>query len=200
MPGAPDHNCLFAVAAEQRGYFTSGQAHSCGIRNDLISHYTRRGTYLRISRGLYRLSNFPSTPREEVVAAWLAVPGQKAVVSHESALDLHGISDVIPNHIHLTVPRSMRSVTPPLGAKIHTTTRPLLPSDVISRDGIRVTSVARTIVDAAEEGTDPRQIDMAIVQALDQGLTTRQRLERAASTRSARVRALVTQSLESANP
>ena len=196
----PDHNCLFAIAAEQRGFFTIRQAHDCGLGSDLITYHTRRGTYTRVSRGLYRLSNFPSSPREEVIAAWLAVPGQKAVVSHESALDIHGLSDVIPNQIHLTVPRSMRNVTPLPGVKIHTTTRPLLPSEVIFRDGVRVTSAARSIVDAAEEGTDPVQISMAIAQAMDQGLTTRRRLEHAVSTRSARVKALVTQSLESANP
>lgn len=191
----PDHNCLFAVAAEQHGYFTSRQAHGCGISSDLIAHYATRGTYTRIRRGLYRLINNPTSPREHVTAAWLSIPNQKAVVSHESALDLHGLSDVIPSQIHLTVPRTMRKTPTIPGVRVHTTTRPLLKTDVTVRDGVKVTSAARSIVDAAESGTAPEQITMAISQAVNAGVTTSRRLEQAASDRSARVKELVNRAL-----
>jgi predicted transcriptional regulator of viral defense system len=196
----PDHNCLFAVASEQHGYFTAAQARDCGFSRFLLSRHASSGRYNRATRGLYRLGNFPASPREEVVAAWLAVGKNKAVVSHESALDLHSLSDVIPDVVHLTVPRSMRHPPKLSGVKVHTTTRPLIPADVTVRDGIRVTSVPRTIVDAAEAGTGPEQIELAIRQAIQRGLTTRGRLERATSDRSDRVRALVDRALIGAAP
>jgi predicted transcriptional regulator of viral defense system len=195
IPAKPDHQCLFAIASEQHGYFTAAQARVCGINWDLLTNGSKRGRYIRIRRGLYRLRDYPSSPREEVVAAWLAVGKDVAVVSHDSALDLLGLSDVIPEAVHLSVPRSKRNLPDLSGVKIHTTTRRLGPTDVNVRDGIRVTSPARTIVDAAEIGTGPEQIEAAIHQALQRRLTTRTRLEQAVNGRSHRVRSLIDNAL-----
>jgi hypothetical protein len=121
------------------------------------------------------------------MAAWLAVGKDVAVVSHESALDLHELSDVIPNAVHLTVPRSMRNLPKLPGVKIHTTTRAFEAGDVVRREGMRVTSIERTIVDSADWGTGPEQIEMAVRQALRRGKgTTPRRLEAASAGRSAR--------------
>jgi predicted transcriptional regulator of viral defense system len=166
---APDHNCLFSVASEQHGYFTSAQAHGCGFSRFLLSRHATGGRYDRAARGLFRLRAYPTSPQDEVVAAWLAVGKDRAVVSHESALDLHGLSDVIPEVVHLTVPRSIRHPPKLSGVKVHTTTRSLSPQDLTIREGIRVTSVPRTIVDAAEASTGPEQIELAIQQAIQRG-------------------------------
>ena len=191
----PDHAGLFIVASGQHGFFTSAQATACGIGPDLLSHAVKRGKYLRVHRGVYRFRDYPSYHREEVVAAWLAAGRDVAVVSHESALDLLELSNVIPNVIHLTVDRAHRYLKPTPGVILHTTTRPFEPSDLTVRDGIRVTSPARTIVDAAEFGTGPEQIEMAIDEAIRSGWTTRARVERAANDRARRVRHLVDQSI-----
>jgi predicted transcriptional regulator of viral defense system len=188
---SPDHQCLFWIASEQHGLFTSAQARSCGVNWDLLSDGTRRGRYIRIKRGLYRLRDYPSFPREEVVAAWLALGKDNAVVSHESALDLHDLSDVIPNAIHITIPRSKRYRSSLPGVAIHTTVKPFGPLDISILDGMRVTSPARTILDAAELGTGPEQIEMAIKQALARGLATRDQLIEGSRTRGHRVQALV---------
>ena len=84
------------------------------------------------------------------------------MISHESALDLHGLSDVIPDAVHLSVPRSKRHLPKLAGGVIHTTTRPFRAEDVTVRDGMRVTSPLRTILDTAEVGTAPEQIQNAI--------------------------------------
>jgi predicted transcriptional regulator of viral defense system len=122
-----------------------------------------------VRRGLYRLRDYPSSPREEVVAAWLALGKENAVVSHASALDLLDLSHVIPDAVHLTVPRSRRHLPNLPGVAIHTTTRPLRPIDVVHREGARLTSAARTILDAAEAGTAPEQIERAVEQAIERG-------------------------------
>lgn len=59
---------------------------------------------------------------------------------------------------------------------LHTTTKPLEPSEVVCREGIRVTDPVRSILDAATSGTAPEQIEMAVRQALHEGLTTRRLL------------------------
>lgn len=187
----PDHGCLFAIASEQHGYFTAAQARGCGFDWGLLTYHAHRGRFVRMRRGLYRLRDYPSSSTEEVVAAWLAAGKDRAVVSHDSALDLLSLSNVIPAAIHLTVPRSRRHLPKLPGVRIHTSTRSLRPEDVIVLDGIRSTSAARTILDAAESGTAPEQIEMAIAQAMERGLLTAHQLSQDAAQRSLRVGRLV---------
>ena len=194
-PSSPDFDCLFWAASSQHGYFTNAQAYECGFSRFLLARGTDTGRFLRIRRGLYRLRAYPSFHREEVVAAWLALGKDVAVVSHESALDLLELSDVTPNSIHLTVPRSKRHLPAMQGVTIHTTTRPFGPLDIVERDGIRVTSAGRTIVDAAAWGTAPEQIEMAIAQAISMDLVTHDQLTSLASARGSRVKHLVSASL-----
>ncbi|MGI8475830.1 MAG: type IV toxin-antitoxin system AbiEi family antitoxin domain-containing protein [Thermomicrobiales bacterium] len=191
MREKPDHRCLFDAASEQMGHFTAAQARTCGFAWDTLSDGAKRGTYLRIRRGLYRLRDYPSSPREEVMSAWLAVGKDVAIVSHESALDLLDLSDVIPNSTHLTVPRSKRHPPDLPGVTIHTSVRPIAREDITFRDGLRLTSVARTIADCATAGTGPEQIVMAVGEALERGITTPQRLQNALFERSRRVSELI---------
>lgn len=196
MPASPDWSCLFEHASEQHGYFTAVQARACGFAWDLLTHHTQHGRFLRIRRGLYRLRDYPSSPHEEVVAAWLAVGKDTAVVSHESALDLLGLADLIPDAIHLTVPRTRRHLPELPGVAIHTTKRLLCADDVTVREGIRLTAAGRTILDAAEAGTAPEQIALAVRQAIARGLTTAPRLMRDVGARSKRVIRLITDAVD----
>lgn len=196
----PDHTSLFEIASGQHGYFTAAQARAHGFAWDLLTYHTRRGRFIRARRGLYRLRDYPSSSREEVVVAWLAVGKDIALVSHDSALDLLDLSDVIPDAVHLTVPRSKRHLPSLPGVLIHTTTRPLRPGDIAVRDGIRLTAAARTILDAAEAGTAPEQIELAVAQALERGLSTAQQLADGARERGRRVAQLVGNALRAAVP
>jgi predicted transcriptional regulator of viral defense system len=182
---------LFEIASEQRGYFTSQQAQSAGYGRDLLTYHTQTGRFIRMQRGLYRLRDYPSSPGEEVMAAWLAVGKDIAVVSHDSALDLFNLSDVTPNTIHLTIPRSKRYLQAPPGVTLHTTVAPVPEDEIVVLDGIRLTSPTRTILDAAEIGVAPEQVEMAIHQAIRRGLTTPKMLRTRATKRSQRVADLV---------
>jgi predicted transcriptional regulator of viral defense system len=186
---------LFDTASEQGGYFTAEQARACGYGLALLSHHAKAGRFLRVRRGLYRLREYPSSPREDVLAAWIVLGKDVAVVSHDSALDLLDLSDVIPDAAHLTVPRSRRHLPKLPGVKIHTTARPLPPGDLTYREGMVVTSASRTILDAAKAGTAPDQIELAVVQAVRRGLALPDELRREAGTRGRRVAALIDSAL-----
>jgi predicted transcriptional regulator of viral defense system len=192
---APDRARLFEIASEQGGYFTAEEAGACGFSRALLSHHVKSGRFTRVRRGLYRFREYPSSPREHMLAAWLAVGKEAAVVSHDSALDVLGLSDVIPDAVHLTVPRSRRNLPSIPGVKIHTTGRPLKPGDRVMRDGMAVTSATRSILDAAEAGTAPEQIQKAITQAIDKGMATTRQLKRDAGERGRRVANLVEDTL-----
>lgn len=168
----PDAAGLNRVAYSQDGFFTSRQAGEHGFSAQLLAHHVRSGRYERIRRGLYRLRGYPGSTHEEVREKWLAVGAERSAVSHESALELHGLSDVLPSTVHLLVGRGDRGLKPPRGVTLHTTTRPLGAAEVVTREGIRATAPTRAIIDAAIAGTAPEQIEAAIGQALDEGLVT----------------------------
>ena len=177
-----DHDQLYAVAESQAGYFTAGQAIKAGMDRSTLSHHARSGgRYQRVGRGLYRLRHFPSSAHEHAVSAWLALRGAGAVVSHESALELYGLADVIPDVVHLSVPRSHRGQRPRAGVRLHTLVRPLEPDETRPVAGVVATSPERTLVDCAAGGTAPEQVELAIRQALARTLTTPRRLTEAAA-------------------
>ncbi len=89
------------------------------------------------------------------------------------------------------MPRSRRNLPSLPGVKIHTTVRPLRPGDLTYRDGMVVTSATRTILDAAEAGTAPDQVELAVIQAVERGLAAPDQLRRDAAARGRRVAALI---------
>jgi predicted transcriptional regulator of viral defense system len=191
MSDRVDHDGLYRIAESQAGYFTAEQALEAGMdRSTLIHHARPGGRYERVRRGLYRLRHFPSTPHEHVVAAWLDLPSP-AVVSHESALELYELSDVIPTAVHITLPREKRGQRPKPGVRFHVLTNPPSREETRRVDGVVATSPERTIVDSLQAGTQPEQIELAVQQALERGLTTPRRLRAAAASRSNRVRTFI---------
>lgn len=194
---APNARSLFALSSEQAGYFTSAQAHASGYTPQLLSYHAGRGRFERVRRGLYRLRDYPSSPREEVMAAWLAAGKESTVVSHESALEVLGLSDVIPATIHLLVPRDRRWVRALPGVTVHTTAGDLAPDEIVTRQGLRITAPVRTILDVVDAGTAPEQVIMAVDQARARGLLIPARLREGASRRDRRVRDLIDRALES---
>ncbi|HEX6753255.1 MAG TPA: type IV toxin-antitoxin system AbiEi family antitoxin domain-containing protein [Solirubrobacterales bacterium] len=187
---APDAIALNQVSYGQDGYFTTQQAREAGFSPQLLAHHVRSGRYEHIRRGLYRLRGYPGSSHEEVREKWLSVGAERAAVSHESALDLHELSDVIPNSVHLLVDRDDRGIRRLQGVTLHTT-KALESSEVVSRLGIRVTDPVRSILDAAGAGTAPEQIGMAVRQALPEGLVTRRSLLAEADRRGGRIAELV---------
>lgn len=187
-----DHDLLYDLAQSQAGYFTAGQAGEAGMDRSTLRYHARPGgRFERIGRGVYRLRHFPTTPHEHVVAAWLPLRHPGAVISHASALELYELSDGIPDAVHVSIARSKRGQRPRTGVQIHTLTRSLEPHEIRDTAGARATSPERTLVDCLEDGTQPEQVELAIRQALNRGLTTSRRLREAAATRSSRTRELV---------
>jgi predicted transcriptional regulator of viral defense system len=192
----PNRSGLDRIAYSQEGYFTAGQAAELGFSAQLLAYHTRSGRFERVRRGLYRLRDYPVSPHEAIHAAWLPMR-DCAVVSHESALELHGLSDVMPDRVHLTVSRADRGARVPPGVALHTTAALPVGVDVSRRDGIALTSPARSIVDAAAAGgTAPEHIEAAIRQALREAMTTAGQLRRLAAAKDRRVTELVERSIQ----
>ena len=188
---------LGRIAESQAGYVTTAQAEQAGFHRNGLGHHTREGGRLeRAGRGLYRLRFYPSSPHEQIAAAWvLAGPGI-AVVSHESALELYGLSDVSPSAVHLTLPRRYRHRKAPIGTRFHYPRELLTASEIRRVQGLPSTSPERTILDVLEAGTQPEQVELAVRQAIERALTTPKRLRSAAAMRAATVQAAIERLLQ----
>jgi len=173
---------LYALAEANAGYLTSRAAAAVGIARSTLSHHARPGGRLvHVARGLYRLRDFPSSPHEHIVAGWLSTPpSADAVVSHESALELDDLSDVIADEVHVTVPRARRR-KPIDRVVIHPTTFPVTKEQRRNVLGTPVTTVDRTIIDVLRSTGMTEQLEAAVQQARQRGLTTKRRLRRTAA-------------------
>lgn len=152
---------VFSVAESQGGYFTSSQAKSCGYSHRLQSFHVGRGNWLRVGRGIYRLRDFPGGQREDLVR-WHFWSGERGVVSHDSALEFHGLGDVMPERVHLTVPSGFRKKSPDV--ILHRGR--LGEADTERYPGFRVTTPVQTLLDAAESPLEPDRLALAVRQAL----------------------------------
>lgn len=162
---------LVERAAEQHGYLTTRDARDLGVDPTQLRLLAARGRLERTGRGVYRVPVLPRGVHDELAAAIAWTLG-RGVVSHESALALHGLADVNPPRVHLTVPRDNHPRAAG-GALYRTHRRELDSADVTRVDSLPVTTVARTIRDCAATGTDPYQLRRAIDAAEREGTLRR---------------------------
>lgn len=162
---------LFEIASLQQGYFTAKQAVSAGFSYRMHSHYKQSGQWLEIGRGVFRLAQFPNSPDEDYVRWSLWSRDREgepqAVISHDSALSIHGLSDVMPSKIHFTVPSGFRKKTPK-GCVIHKGA--ISANEKEQREGFFVTKPLRTIIDSAEANLSIDYLQQAIKEACDKGM------------------------------
>lgn len=156
---------LFNLASEQAGYFTAAQAKTLGYSYQAQAHHVASGNWLRIDRGLFRLTEWLPGVHDEL-SRWTLWSRGKGVVSHESALAVHELGEFESAYVHLTVPPGFR--TRDSAVVLHHAD--LADIDIAQRTGYRVTSVVRSIVDVAATGVDAAQLSRAISEAQTRGL------------------------------
>jgi predicted transcriptional regulator of viral defense system len=172
---------LFAAALAQGGYFTPKQAKEVGYDYPHLDYHVSTGSFERVEHGLYRLTSIPPGESDDLIRLSLWSRNRQdepqAVVSHESALVLHDLTELLPGAIHLTVPPTFRKEAPE-GCVLHKASLP--PGDVEERVGFRVTTPLRTLLDVAANGISMEQLEKAVAEALGRGLVRRGKLLAAA--------------------
>lgn len=171
-PTKPAWDRLFEVASAQDGYFTTQQAAEAGYSTQLLIKYIQGGRVARVRRGVYRLVHFPAGEHEELAIVWLWSE-RMGVFSHQTALALHDLSDVLPSEIHVTLPAAWhrRRFRVPPGVVLHH-------ADVPAEDRgwfgpVPITTPRRTIEDCARASLPPELLRQAARQALRRGLVGR---------------------------
>ncbi len=179
------------MAENQAGYFTAYQANEAGFSRPLLTYHVDSENFMRIAHGIYRFKRFPASPLEDLFIAWLRT-GPKSVISHESALAVYDLSDVLPIQVHVIIPRTASRRRK--GLCLHTNR--LQPDEITYREGLPITTVERTIADVAISGLAEEFVYQAIHDALQRGMTSQELLLRQSKRQRGRARILIHKALE----
>ncbi len=137
------------LAGAQHGVIARRQLAALGIGRGAIEVRVRRGSLLRVHRGVYAVGHRRLSQQGRWLAAVLAA-GAGAALSHRDAAALHGLRPA-PRAARVSVTTAAH-VRPMPGLWLHAR-RLLAAADVHVLDAIPVTSVARTLVDLASQLT-----------------------------------------------
>jgi hypothetical protein len=99
---------------------------------------------------------------------------------------------VLPGQAHVIMPRTGSRRR--RGIRLHTNR--ITPREVAWREGLPVTTPARTLIDLAASGQAEEQIRQAVFEALRQGLVSKEELLVMASQRGGRAERIIHQILE----
>jgi len=157
----PPAGSLARQARRQHGIFTGEQAVQHGVTAPALRNLLDAGWCQRLGRGVFAVTAAPRTREQALLAATL-VHQAPAAASHRAAADLVGVPGYasVPPEVTVGHGRNRRTV---LGI-VHGSL--LLPDrHVTVRNGIAVTTIARTVFDLA--GIEPedkvgRALDFAI--------------------------------------
>jgi predicted transcriptional regulator of viral defense system len=173
---------LYEIAQAQQGFFTTKQALRAGFTEKVHSYHVNAGNWIREHRGIYRLADFPTAERPDLMLWYLWSQNREEVpegtYSHATALSLHELSDLMPSKLHMSVPKAFRrnSIIPDILVLHHEN---LDKRDIQEMHGVRVTRPLRTIIDLLRCGkVDRSQLKLAVDEAMRRGLIARNELAR----------------------
>ncbi|HET6570519.1 MAG TPA: type IV toxin-antitoxin system AbiEi family antitoxin domain-containing protein [Solirubrobacterales bacterium] len=154
---------LAELAERQHGVVSIRQLEALGYRRPAVGRATRSGRLHRIHRGVYAVGHKSLTWEGRCLAAVLAC-APDAVASHLSAAWLWGLLVSRPGTFHVTAPTRRH---PKSYICLHYA--PLADEDRVLRDGIPITSIARTLLDYAAIATGA-QLERALERSEERGL------------------------------
>ena len=171
---------LYETAEAQEGYFTYRQAIECGYSSPTHVYHIGTGAWIREYRGIFRLARFPTSPEGHYALWTLWSCNQngepQGVYSHQTALSIHELSDIMPAKIHMTVPpRFRRNSAIPKVLVLHKSNIP--PSDIERRQGFAVVKPLRAVTELLSEDKESRdRLQQALSEGMKRGIITRAEL------------------------
>lgn len=162
------------LAGRQHGVVSRKDLLGLGFSPKAIEHRLRLGRLHPVTRGVYAVG-WPRMTRERRWMAAALACGPLAALSHRSAAELWGIGTELPGRIDISVRRRCE----PRRSGIRARSRPSLRADeVVSHNGIPVTSPTQTLLDLATELPAPR-LERAVNDADKHGLIDPEQLRAA---------------------
>lgn len=149
------------LAATQHGVVSLAQAEALGVERRVMARAVSAGLAERIHPQVVAFEGSPASPLRDIHAAVLQVPN--AAASHESSMIARGL-DRIPFEVAVVGPKGSPNHYP--GIRVHRFAD-LLDHHIEFIDGIRCTTIERTIVDLGSRFSGPRLhllLDRVVIQ------------------------------------
>ena len=140
---------LVQLSRAQNGAVSGHQLRAAGLTRDAIRARVVRGRLVLVFPGAYAAGDPQLMPLVRPAAALLSL-GANAVLSHRSAAAVLGLAEADPDTIDVTVVG--RNPRPRPGIRVHRV-KHLHPKDATTRENLRLTSPARTMIDFAAQAT-----------------------------------------------
>jgi hypothetical protein len=169
MYEALDH--LAEAAGPRDGYFTRADARAAGAGDAVFEALLAEHKIEQVAPDVFHLNHFARSDNEQLLALWLQTD-RLGTLSHDTALFLHELSDILPRRRHITVPPGWDPGDRKLDAKV------VLHHGEVGEDEIRwlgpvpYTAPLRTVRDCIASHLSPDLIEQAIADGLQRGMFT----------------------------
>ena len=167
----PDVLCA-RIAELQCGVITRAQALRAGMSPEAIARRLESGLWMRVAPGIFVVAGSPETWHRELWIARLWA-GEKGALCGETAAILLGLDGIRGRRVEVLLNRRTRAPSNRFAVRY---SRRWDPDDVVKIDGLRVTSVERTLLDLAARSR-PWTAEIAFDSAIREGGTTVERVE-----------------------
>lgn len=153
------------------GYFSAPEARAAGASNAVLEAMLQDHKADPIAPGVYHLAHFPRSEQEDLIVLWLQTD-RRGVISHDTALFLHELSDILPKHRHITVPPDWAPEVSDLGPGV------VLHRGEVSDDERRwvgpvpYTAPLRTMIDCIASHLSPDLVEQAAEEGIARGMFT----------------------------
>lgn len=155
---------LREVALDQHGFVTTAQALEEGISHAELSTMVARDRLERAAHGVYRVPQVPEAEYDQYQLAVLWTGAPEACLSHDTALEAWGITDINPDRIHITVAKKRR-LRRSGGDRYVIHHDDLDPAQITWWQGIRIVNVSTAIAQGIASGVPSYLIRQALERA-----------------------------------
>jgi very-short-patch-repair endonuclease len=147
------------LLCQNDGVITLAQAKRCGLSEHAVRRRQRSGHWRRCGPGVYFVEDRPFTNAARIRATVWSY-GTRATASGLAAAWWHELTRFPPGVVEVTVPRDSNGRRRS-GTKLRR--RDLAPKDIVERNGLRVTALPLTVVEAAaRRGGGAKLMDSAL--------------------------------------
>jgi very-short-patch-repair endonuclease len=146
------------------GVITLAQARSAGLSDQAVQRRVASGQWRRCSVGVFFVDDRPFTDAARIRAAVWGY-GPRAAATGLTAAWWLGVTKFAPDVVEVTMPKSCHGRSR-RGSRLRR--RNLMPADIIEHNGLRVTALPLTVIEAAvRHGGGPKLMDSALQRHVD---------------------------------
>ena len=133
--------------------FTTLEAEKAGISPRMLNHYCAKGLIVRLGQGFYTFPEKQGMDFEALVKEKL-LQVSVGVIGLTSALRFYDLTEEAPAKIDILVPKNKRIRREITDVNLYSVSDNIFKIGVVTKNGIKLTSLERTIIDLLKYNSD----------------------------------------------